>query len=274
MGTRRRQIGTAVFLVLWAAALLGGILAPTATAANGDLTLSITSLDMAAYPSVSAGVQLGGPLASTLPTLTAEAFSAQVDGSPVTVTAAAEAGTAALPVQTVLLIDESGSMKGEAIASAAQAAGSFITMMRPGDTAAVQAFNTDFRTLQTFTDDQTALTAALEGLQPRKETALYDALLKSYASFGAASTETPQYLILLSDGGDTVSLATLDEVLARTRASGVQVYAIGLKTEEFDSQPLVNIAEASGGGIWRRRTRRPSPLSSRPLRERSTTSTC
>ena len=91
-------------------------------------------------------------------------------------------------MQTVLLIDESGSMKGEAIKAASDAATAFIDAMRPGDSAAVEAFNVQFRTLQTFTNDKNALKASLAGLNPQKETALYDALIKALASFGSASS--------------------------------------------------------------------------------------
>ncbi|MCX8032566.1 MAG: VWA domain-containing protein [Thermoleophilia bacterium] len=231
-----------------------------AALAPESLTLSINSFDLTEYPSASATVQLGGDLAPSLGALTSDAFSVEVDGMPAPITSVEEAqAETALPVQTVLLIDESGSMKGEAIKAAAEAAASFIKTMSPTDTAAVQAFNEGFRTLQGFTSDQTALVASLNKLNPQKETALYDALLKSFSSFGLApsggvspATTGPsaigaRYLILLSDGGDTVSLAKLEEVMTVARASGVQVYAVGLKTKEFDSQPLVSIAEATGG---------------------------
>ena len=231
------------------AVLCGSGTGAVAEAAPGGLTLAITSLDLSAYPTASIAVQLGGPLAPSLGTLTQDAFSLHVDGSPIQAGSVEEAGTgAALPVQTVLLIDESGSMKGEAITSAAAAARRFLAAMRPGDTAGIQAFNEEFRSLQSFSGDKAALTSVLDELKPQKETGLYDALLKSLASFGAAPDKGgARYVVLLSDGGDTASSATLDKAMAAARASGIQVYAIGLKTEEFDSQPLASIAEASGG---------------------------
>ena len=149
-------------------------------------------------------------------------------------------------MQTVLLIDESGSMKGEAIKAASDAATAFIDAMRPGDSAAVEAFNVEFRTLQTFTNDKNALKASLAGLNPQKETALYDALIKALASFGSASSGQARYVILVSDGGDTASTATLDQAVAAVRSSGIPVYVIGLKSTEFDSRPLVSLAEVSG----------------------------
>jgi tight adherence protein B len=246
---RRRRLcvlaALAVALALPASVAHG--VSVVASAAPGDLTLSITSTDLSAYPQTSAVVQLGGPLAARLGTLSGDAFSVKVDGAPVQAEVTEAAPGTVLPVQTALLIDESGSMKGEATRAAAAAAQRFLEAMRSGDTAAVQAFNEGFRTLHDFTGEQGPLSDSLGGLSPQKETALYDALLKSLASFRTNTEPGSRYVVLLSDGGDTASVATLDDVVAAVRSSSIQVYTIGLKTEEFDSQPLASIAAASGG---------------------------
>ncbi|HLA82623.1 MAG TPA: VWA domain-containing protein, partial [Thermoleophilia bacterium] len=133
--------------------------------------MGVSSLDLTAYPNASAGVHLGGTVAPTLGTLTKDAFSIQVDGTPLQIVSVEEASSGAtLPVQTVLLIDESGSMSGAAIASAASAASRFVSAMGALDTAAIQAFNEGFRTLLPFSEDKSALTASLEELRPQKET--------------------------------------------------------------------------------------------------------
>ena len=217
-------------------------------AAQSDLTLVINSFDLSAYPQASVVVQLGGDAAAATGELGKDAFTVEIDGQPVTLGSVQAAGDVIrVPTRTLLLVDESGSMKGEAIQGAAAAAAAFIEAMRPQDAAAVQAFNEGFRTLQGFTSDKDRLKASLAQLAPAKETALYDALLKALDSVGGAAPGEARYLILLSDGGDTVSAATFDEVLAAARAAGVPVYAIGLKTTEFDSTPLVSLAEATGG---------------------------
>jgi Ca-activated chloride channel homolog len=57
-------------------------------------------------------------------------------------------------------------------------------------------------------------------------------------------------LVLVSDGGDNASRATLDDVLQRARASKVTMYAIGLYDEGArDSNPgvLKRLADATGG---------------------------
>jgi tight adherence protein B len=243
-GRLRRLAGLVVGLALLCCLAVGGV----ALAAPGDLTLAIGPLDLAAPPQASFVLQLGGASALTAGDLTKDSVRLLVDGIEVPVDSFAPAGEGvAVPIQTVLLIDESGSMQGEAIAAASAAAATFIDAMRPGDTAATQAFNEEFRTLQDFTGDKEALKASLAGLDPRRETALYDALIKALASFGPDPSGAARYVILLSDGGDTASTATLLDAIAAVRASGISVYAIGLKTDEFDSNPLERLAELSGG---------------------------
>ncbi|MCL4465246.1 MAG: VWA domain-containing protein, partial [Chloroflexi bacterium] len=209
--------------------------------------MSVTGVDTTSFPSMAAVVQLGGPVAAQLGPLTNDAFTVQLDGKLVSAAMTEAAPSETIPVRTVLLIDESGSMKGDAIGAAAAAAKRFVEAMHPGDTAAIQAFNEGFRTVHDFSSDQASLTDSLAGLAPQKETALYDALVKSLASFGGAAEPGSRYVVLLSDGGDTTSLATLEKAITAVRSSDIQVYVIGLKTKEFDSQPLVSIAEASGG---------------------------
>ncbi|MCZ7664097.1 MAG: VWA domain-containing protein [Thermoleophilia bacterium] len=219
----------------------------SAAGAQADLTISVTGVDTTGFPDISAVVQLGGPASLRAEELAAGAFTVTVDGTPAADLQVRATSAEPLPSATVLLIDESGSMRGTAIQAAAQAAGRFLEAARPGDSVSIQAFNEEFRVLQGFTGDAQDLAGALDQLQPRRETALYDALLRSLTTFEGVAAARSHYLILLSDGGDTASRASLDEVLARARASGVQVYTIGLKTEEFDVTPLVRLAEATGG---------------------------
>jgi tight adherence protein B len=233
----------ALALVLVCCLVTGGV----ADAAQQDLTLSVGTPDLSAYPEASFVLQLGGASAGQLPDLGKDSIALEIDGKPVPVDSVQVAGAGvAVPVQTALLIDESGSMKGDAIKAASGAAAAFIDAMRPADSAATEAFNVEFRTLQAFTSDKAALKTSLAKLNPQKETALYDALIKALASFGTATGGQSRYVILLSDGGDTASTATLEQAIAAVRSSGIPVYVVGLKSTEFDSQPLVGLAEASG----------------------------
>jgi tight adherence protein B len=218
-----------------------------AAGAAGGLSLQLSNLDLAAYPQISVAMQMGGEQAAS-GDVKKDEISVRLDGKVVPVDSLNTAGgSVAVPVQTLLLIDESGSMKGEAITAASGAATTFIDAMRSGDTAAIEAFNTDFRSLQAFSSDSGALKASLSSLAPQKETALYDAVAKALATFPEENTGAARYMVILSDGGDTASVSTLEETVSAVRAAGIPVYTVGLKSEEFDSAPLQSIAEAAGG---------------------------
>jgi tight adherence protein B len=222
--------------------------ATVAGAAGGGLSLVLSNLDMSAYPHVSVAMQMGGEQAAALGDVTKDEISIKVDGTAVPVDSLKTAGQGVAPaVHTVLLIDASGSMKGAAITAASAAATTFVDAMKTNDTAAVEAFNVTFRVLQDFSGDTGALKASLGSLAPQKETALYDAVIKALASFPQGGPSAARYVILLSDGGDTASTATLDQTVSSVRAAGIPVYAVGLKSQEFDSAPLQSIADASGG---------------------------
>ncbi|GAB4253682.1 MAG: hypothetical protein Kow00129_14780 [Thermoleophilia bacterium] len=221
--------------------------APPGTAAAADeLTLSITELDLSAYPTGSAVVQVGGETVSQ-GTFSPEEFEVLVDGEPVPEAEVEATDTEPIPSLTVLLVDESGSMRGPAIDAAATAVRRFANLMRPGDVVGLYAFNEEFRVLQTPTGDAAQVKSAVAQLEPRRETALYDAVAQSLVNLAAIDAEGSRYLIILSDGGDTASETALDEVLTRARSSEVQIYAVGLKGDEFDSTPLRRLAGETGG---------------------------
>src|SRR5262249_47929606 len=80
-------------------------------------------------------------------------------------------------------------------------------------------------------------------------TALYDALVSGLDRLERAS-RARKALVLISDGGDNASGATLKEVLARARRANVIVYTIGLfAPDDPDGNPgvLKSLAEATGG---------------------------
>jgi len=67
--------------------------------------------------------------------------------------------------------------------------------------------------------------------------------------------------VLLSDGGDNVSKATLDQVLAHARRSNVAIYAIGIyDVDTPDANPGVLKALAAATGGERFFPKSPGPL--------------
>ncbi len=135
------------------------------------------------------------------------------------------------PLSVALLVDGSGSMQPNL--AEAQAAGErFIRTLVPGDLAQVVQFSDRMDVLQDFTADQAQLVAAIRSTQATGSTALYTALyvtLKQLAAHGTSEAPRRRAIVLLSDGEDTASLATDEQVLEQARVADVGVYVIALR---------------------------------------------
>jgi len=135
-----------------------------------------------------------------------------------------------LPISLVLMIDTSASME-DKLATAQTAAIRFVRTLRPQDLAQVVQFNELATTLQAFTNDQAALEAAIRRTSASGSTALHNALyiaLKDLTRDKRAAELRRRAIVLLSDGEDTSSLVTDDQVLELARKSEINIYAIRL----------------------------------------------
>src|SRR3954470_12929098 len=137
--------------------------------------------------------------------------------------------TAALPIDLILLIDTSRSMSPR-LRMAQAAARGFLQTLRPRDRGAVIAFNETVRVLQPLTEDRSALEAAVDATAAGGTTALHTALYVALKQFGISvrpdGAVRRQAVVVLSDGEDTASLLTFDDVLALARQTGVNVYTV------------------------------------------------
>jgi VWFA-related protein len=156
------------------------------------------------------------------------------------------------PVTVGLVIDDSSSMLSK-LADLKAAALAFSRSSNPHDELFAVAFNdtvTDgLGGMMLAASDLPALEHALDELRPSGQTTLYDGISTSLRH-AASGTRPRKVLILISDGGDNASVATLKEVLAFARASDVTIYTIGLfDAYDPDSNPgvLKSLAEATGG---------------------------
>jgi Ca-activated chloride channel family protein len=167
------------------------------------------------------------------------------------------------PVSVALVIDDSGSMRGK-LGQVIAAALAFARTSHPDDELFVFEFNDGVRdTLNGKSlraDERGRLEASLRTLVPEGRTALYDALVRSLERLETA-THARKVIVVMSDGGDNASRATLDDVLARARRSNVTIYTIGLfARDDPDTNPgvLKRLAEATGGDRFLPRS--PGPL--------------
>jgi VWFA-related protein len=157
------------------------------------------------------------------------------------------------PATIGLLIDASGSMRGarDLVIAAVSA---FARSSHPQDELFALAFNEDVQAVlpaeAPFTADAATLEHALtRTLGARGQTALYDALVQGF-DYVAKGRHDRKVLVIISDGGDNASAATLDEVLGRTRTSNTVVFTIALidpLEPEANPKRLRQIAEPSGG---------------------------
>ena len=166
--------------------------------------------------------------------LTQEDFQIFEDGIPQDLTFFARGES---PIALAVLIDTSASME-QSLATAQEAAIGFARRMRPGDIMEVVEFSGTVNIIQTFTSDGAALEQAIRRTRAVGSTALYNAIYIALRSLQKARVTGAEQIrreasIVLSDGDDTSSLVSYDEVLDLARRSETAIYAIGLRAHEW-----------------------------------------
>jgi tight adherence protein B len=233
-------------LLLTATAVLA-VLAGTITDAAGQevgvgtsAELEIIEADASAYPDVTFTVSV--PVALSSDTLGTDAFALTEDGQ------AREVRSVLVeePIDVALVIDTSGSMAGEPLEVAKVAAAAFVSRLPATARVSVIGFGENVTQAVTFSTDREAVTDAIRSLQSDGETALYDALGAATRSF---DREARRSVVVLSDGGDTVSKNTLESTRESIIASDSSLYAIALETGESDFAGLERLAEGTNGVV-------------------------
>jgi len=141
-----------------------------------------------------------------------------------------------LPIALSLLIDSSASME-QRMENAQEAAIGFARKIRPQDLAQVVDFDSRVEIRQTFTNTIEELERAIHSTSPGGSTALHNAVyisLKELAKVKARNTDEVrrQAIVVLSDGEDTSSLVSFEEVLELAKRSETAIYTIGLQPRE------------------------------------------
>jgi Mg-chelatase subunit ChlD len=138
-----------------------------------------------------------------------------------------------VPVSLGIALDTSGSMLGEKISAAQTALGRFVDLLGPHDEMFLYRFDSQPRLVQGWTEDRPALVRRLGSVRPTGGTALYDAVAEA-VPMTATGSKPKKALVVISDGNDTDSRSSLNEVRQMIRESEVLVYAIGLDTNGDD----------------------------------------
>ncbi|MGI8743524.1 MAG: VWA domain-containing protein [Bryobacteraceae bacterium] len=181
-----------------------------------------------------------------------ENFRVTEDGKPQEITQFADAD---IPVTVGLVVDESGSMRPKR-PEVITAALSFIHASNPQDEMFVLNFNEKVRRglpdNVLFSGNIAVLRAALSNTTPEGRTALYDAVIDGLKQLDMGRRDK-KTLIVISDGGDNISSATLKDVVKLVEESVATVYTIGVfDQDDPDKNPgiLRRLAEISGGQAY------------------------
>jgi len=153
----------------------------------------------------------------------------------------------AIPLDLALLLDTSASMS-DKMQEVQQAATGFVSTLRDGDRAMVVDIKDATRVLQPLSDDIDAAKAAIAATKAKGGTALYNGVyttLKELLKHRRGTEEVRrQAIVVLSDGDDTASLVSFDDVMAQAKESGIAIYTITLRTPSV-FQPVQSRARHS-----------------------------
>lgn len=241
-----RQLRRAVIVVSIAASAVG-VSTPRAAASE---RAQIVAVDSSAHPEVTLTVEPPESLAGV--DLPADAFALTENGEPVDVVVERTSERAVEErehLNIVLVFDTSGSMQGQPLGAAKAAAQAFLAQLPEGTHIGVVPFG-DTPSLGVETGADAATASAFVGrLEARGETALYDALLLGLRQLGTEEGARDA-LVVLSDGGDTVSAATLETTTTALQGASVDFAAVALTSPEYDPAVLEGLASAAGGQVF------------------------
>ena len=141
--------------------------------------------------------------------------------------------TSEVPLDLALLLDTSVSMEPK-LAFVQKAAAGFVDALRDHDRAAVFGFSNYVRPLQAFTSDRSLVRQAIQATTAGGGTALYNAVyvaLRAFQKIADDGQVRRRAIVVLTDGEDTASLLTFEDMLAEAKAAGVTIYTIGLHAD-------------------------------------------
>ena len=168
-----------------------------------------------------------------------------------------------VPMSLGIIFDTSGSME-DKIEGVRDAVEHFVKGVSPNDEIFLIRFSDDVDIVQDFTSDKKLILRAVESLNPRGSTALYDAISLGLQKVKQGKNKK-RALLLLTDGNDTQSAMDLQTVLSLAKSSEVIIYALGIGHGEkgnvhlglnnqipdtVDMRVLRSFADTTGGNAY------------------------
>lgn len=156
-----------------------------------------------------------------------------------------------IPTDLVMLVDNSQSMS-RRMDFVRLASERLSSTLRQGDTVVVAPFNAHVGTITGPTSDRATVSEAVAAMRSGGGTAVFDSVLEGVRLL--QGSENRRAIVLITDGYDENSKATIDDVIEAVERSQVTVYVVGvggvagisLKGEQM----LRRIAQRSGGAVF------------------------
>lgn len=159
-----------------------------------------------------------------------------------------------LPLRLGVLVDTSGSVN-DRFNFEVRAASTFVKQVvdNPKDQVFVAGFSHHMRTTQNFTNNPGEVSKGLSKLHDDQgDTAVYDSIVRACKKLAESGGRQPvaRVLVLLSDGDDNASRATLKDAAEIAQAAEVTIYTVSTNPRGLNligDEALQKLAEQSGG---------------------------
>jgi VWFA-related protein len=152
----------------------------------------------------------------------------------------------ALPLNVVLAFDLSSSVRGARLADLTSAGRALLNSLNEHDRAGLVTFGFAVQPARELTEDWQAVGQALDDVSGNGQTSLVDGC---YAGLMLGASDLGRSLLLVfSDGLDTASWLTPDEVLAAARRADVVTYGV-IAGDTPKSPFLADLTDATGGDL-------------------------
>ena len=164
-----------------------------------------------------------------------------------------------VPVSLGILLDTSASMDGEKMVAAKAALNRFLLqLLHDEDEVFLYTFDSSPELLHEWTTDRVRVSRALDAIQARGGTALYDALAEA-VPLARAGRHRKKALVVISDGNDTSSRTAIDVLKAQIRETEILVYAIGIDTQ-LETEESIRRSWGGFAGVLFQGRGRPIPF--------------
>jgi len=160
-----------------------------------------------------------------------------------------------LPLSIVLAVDASLSTRKDLPLELMSARKFAHAILRPQDGLALYKFSEEVREVVPFTSDLRAIDAGIDRIRNGAATAMYDAIFLGSQALGRRRGR--KVMVMITDGGDTVSQVDYKEALRAAQESEALIYSVIIVPIEASAgrdtggeHALIQISEDTGGKYY------------------------